>query len=255
MQGRHILVLEDEAPVRAMLNKMLTDAGYRVTAVADGTSALRAVREDPPDALVCDLAMPGINGFQVITMLKHSLSFEAPIIVVTGLMRDDSRAEAMNAGADGFLRKPVDRDKLLAELERWLEPDLGAIDPALAKKHIMVLEDDARTRSMLETLLRNAGYRVSGAGNGDTAFDMVRRRPPDLLICDLVVPGLQGMDFIHALRAELAFRGPIIVVSGRSHETVEAGALAAGANSFLPKPLSRQLLLHHVADFLKRSPG
>ncbi|MBN2537073.1 response regulator [candidate division WOR-3 bacterium] len=255
MQGKHILVLDDEAPVRALLQKILTDAGYRVTAVGDGQSALRAARDDPPDLLVCDLSMPGLNGFHVMMMLKRSFTFEAPIIVVSGLSKEKDELEARQAGADTFLRKPVDRDRLLAEIGKLLEPRFAPPDPALARKHILVLEDDARTRVMLEMLLRNCGYRVTGVGDGTTAFELFRKQPPDLLLCDLVVPGMQGMDLIRALRGEMDFKGPIIVVSGRSHDSVETAVLAAGADSFLPKPISRQLLLHHVADYLSRSPG
>lgn len=255
MQGKHIVVLDDEATVRALLQRILTDAGYRVTAVGDGTSALRAAREDPPDLLVCDLSMPGLNGLHVMMMLKRSFTFEAPIIVVSGLTREKDELEARQAGADAFLKKPVDRERLLAEVEKLLMPRFAPVDPDLVQKHVLVLEDDARTRVMLEMLLRNCGYRVTGVGDGTTAFELFRKQPPDLLLCDLAVPGMQGMDLIHALRGELDFKGPIVVVSGRAHDSVEAAVLAAGADSFLPKPISRQLLLHHVADFLGRSPG
>lgn len=251
MEGKHVVILEDEAPVREMLEKVLVSAGYRVTATGDGPSALKAIRADPPDIVVSDLSMPGIDGYQVIQLLKRSLTFEAPIIVVSGRTKPKDKENAMNAGADVFLEKPVDRETLLAEVEKQLaQQALPTTGAAHDGKLILVLEDDRATLAMLERLLRNAGYRVKGMRNGDEAFGFVREKYPDLVISDLVVPGTPGLDLIPKLRNELAYPGPVVVISGRSQDSVEDAALRAGADSFLPKPLSKQLLLHHIANLL-----
>ena len=117
---KRILVVEDEAPVRLLVEKMLTMAGYEVTSAADGMKAIAAARNAPPDAVVCDLTMPGIDGYQVCSMFKRDKTFKAPIIVLSGRVRDKDVKAALDAGADAFLSKPVNREELLAKIKELL---------------------------------------------------------------------------------------------------------------------------------------
>lgn len=117
---KRILVVEDEAPVRLLVEKILTMAGYEVVSAADGMKALSAARENPPDAVICDLTMPGIDGYQVCTMFKRNKDFKAPIIVLSGRVRDKDVKAALDAGADAFLNKPVNREELLAKVAELL---------------------------------------------------------------------------------------------------------------------------------------
>lgn len=117
---KHILVVDDEAPVRFLLEKILQSAGYRVTSVPDGTAALKAARETPPDLAVCDLSMPGIDGFTVCSMLKRNKMFGVPVLVLSGRVSEKDSQAARKAGADAFIPKPVERDKLLTTVAEWL---------------------------------------------------------------------------------------------------------------------------------------
>lgn len=117
---KHILVVDDEAPIRLLLEKILQSAGYRVTSVADGMSALRVVREDPPDLAICDLSMPGMDGFSVCSMLKRIRTFKSPVLVLSGRVNEKDIKAALKTGADAFIPKPVEREKLLAAIESWL---------------------------------------------------------------------------------------------------------------------------------------
>jgi CheY-like chemotaxis protein len=117
---KHILVVDDDAPVRLLLEKILQSAGYRVTSVPDGMAALKVAREDPPDLAVCDLSMPGIDGFTVCSMLKRNKTFRAPILVLSGRISERDIQAARKAGADEFIPKPVEREKLLTTVAEWL---------------------------------------------------------------------------------------------------------------------------------------
>jgi CheY-like chemotaxis protein len=117
---KHILSVDDEAPVRLLLEKILQSAGYRVTSVADGMAAIKAVREDPPDLAICDLSMPGMDGFSVCSMLKRTRTFKAPILVLSGRVAEKDIEAALKSGADAFIHKPVEREKLLAAVAEWL---------------------------------------------------------------------------------------------------------------------------------------
>jgi CheY-like chemotaxis protein len=117
---KRILVADDEAPVRLLLEKILQSAGYRVTSVPDGTAALKAAREDPPDLAICDLLMPGIDGFTLCSMFKRNKTFKAPILILSGRVSEKDEQAALRAGADAFIHKPVEREKLLATVAEWL---------------------------------------------------------------------------------------------------------------------------------------
>jgi len=117
---KHILVVDDEAPVRLLLEKILQSAGYRVTSVPDGMAALKAAREDPPDLAICDLSMPGIDGFTVCSMFRRNKTFKAPVLVLSGRISEKDIQTARKAGADAFIPKPVERERLLAAVAEWL---------------------------------------------------------------------------------------------------------------------------------------
>jgi len=117
---KHILVADDEAPVRLLLEKILQSAGYRVTSVPDGMAAIKSAREDPPDLAICDLSMPGIDGLTVCSMLKRTRTFKAPVLVLSGHASEKDVQTVLKAGADAFIPKPVEREKLLTTVAEWL---------------------------------------------------------------------------------------------------------------------------------------
>lgn len=113
-------MVDDEAPVRLLVEKILQSAGYRVSGVANGAAAIKAAREDPPNLVICDLSMPGIDGFTVCSMFKHTKTFDAPVLVLSGRVKEKDRQDALAAGADAFIAKPVRREKLLSTVAEWL---------------------------------------------------------------------------------------------------------------------------------------
>ncbi|MBM3331480.1 response regulator [candidate division WOR-3 bacterium] len=120
MERRHILVVEDERPTLTLIEKILVSAGYRFTGVLDGMSALNAARTDPPDLVLLDLIIPGVDGYGVCALLKRDLDFHAPIVVLSGRTSEKDVKAALDAGADAFLPKPLDRKLLLAKVAELL---------------------------------------------------------------------------------------------------------------------------------------
>ena len=120
VERRHILVVEDEPPTLTLLEKILGTAGYRVTGVKDGIAALKSARAAPPDLVLLDLIIPGIDGYGVCALLKRDRTFNAPIIVLSGRFNQTDIRAALDAGADAFMAKPVDRIALLAKISELL---------------------------------------------------------------------------------------------------------------------------------------
>jgi CheY-like chemotaxis protein len=122
METRHILVVDDEAPVRLLVEKILKAEGYKVTAVSGGMAALQEARESKPDLVVLDLSMPGIDGYSVCAMFKRDKTRKLPVIILSGLTRDKDLKQAQEAGCDAFLPKPIVREVLLAKIAELLPP-------------------------------------------------------------------------------------------------------------------------------------
>lgn len=120
MERRHILVVEDERPTLMLLEKILTGAGYRATGVLDGIAALKAARADPPDLVLLDLIIPGVDGYGVCALLKRDRTFRAPVVILSARTKETDIKAAFAAGADAFLVKPIDRQAMLAKISELL---------------------------------------------------------------------------------------------------------------------------------------
>src|SRR5438552_2565840 len=118
-KGR-VLVVDDEASARSGLEKLLRQEGFSVHVAADGPSALAIAGEHPPDVVVTDLKMPGMDGVELLTKLREQ-DRDLPVVVVTAFGEVASAVHAMRAGADDYLTKPVDFDALTLSIERALQ--------------------------------------------------------------------------------------------------------------------------------------
>jgi two-component system, OmpR family, response regulator MprA len=162
-----VLVVDDDAPIRRMLERTLAAEGYDVGAAADGGAALAAVERSAPDVLVLDVAMPGLDGLSVCRRLRaKGLAF--PILLLTARDAVPDRVAGLDAGADDYLVKPFAAEELLARvralLRRGHEPEdvLAFADLVLdvrsraARRGGRELGLSAREADLLELLLRNA---------------------------------------------------------------------------------------------------
>jgi len=124
VEEKHVLVVEDETPALALLERILTSAGYRVTGVRDGIAAIKSARTDPPDLVLLDLLIPGVDGYGVCALLKRDRTFRAPVVILSGRTSEKDVKAAYDAGADAFLGKPVDRKALLDKISELLAASL-----------------------------------------------------------------------------------------------------------------------------------
>lgn len=119
-----LLVVDDEPDIQMVVKARLEAAGYSVETAADGLDALRQVRANPPDLVVLDVMLPGMDGFAVCAMLKRDQHFSRiPIIMLSARTRPQDRSTGANVGADAYLAKPFQPAELLGEIRRLLERD------------------------------------------------------------------------------------------------------------------------------------
>ena len=203
---RVVLVVDDDAHALDLLGRTLQGAGLRVVTAASGREALHLARTLHPAAITLDVMMPGMDGWEVLRELKEEPGTrDIPVLMVS--MTDD-RQLGYALGATDFLTKPVDRSQLVQLLERY------AVEGA--EKHALVVDDKAENREVLRRALENEGWQVSEAENGRVALDKLTESAPSLILLDLMMPVMDGFEFVIEMRKRDASRSiPILVVTAK----------------------------------------
>jgi signal transduction histidine kinase/DNA-binding response OmpR family regulator len=201
-----VLVIDDDPNALDLLRRTLQGAGVRVVTAGDGEEALNLARTLHPAAITLDVLMPGMDGWEVLGELKGDPeTCEIPVIMVT--MTDD-RNLGYALGATEFLTKPVRRDQLVALLDRYATGS--------GERHALVVDDKAENREVLRHVLEGEGWGVSEAPNGQLALEEVASEPPTLILLDLMMPVMDGFDFVSEMRRrDPASEIPIVVVTAK----------------------------------------
>jgi PAS domain S-box-containing protein len=201
-----VLVIEDDPDTRDLLKRFLSKDGFRVKTVSEGEEGLRLARELQPDVITLDVMMSGLDGWAVLTELKADPALaDIPVVMLTFV---DNKNLGYALGASDYLTKPIQRDRLLAVLEKYRRhPQPGPV---------LVVEDDPETREILRRLLEKEGCQVIAAENGRVALERLAESQPMLILLDLMMPEMDGFQFIDRVRQHETWRTiPIVVVTAK----------------------------------------
>ena len=233
-----VLVIDDEQPVRDIITRSFTAEGVHAVAAADGEEGLRLAQQLRPDLILLDVLMPKMDGWAVLTRLKSDpATAEIPVVMLTITSNQEM---GYLLGAAEYLPKPVDRERLAAILQRYRPID-GARD-------VLVVEDDAPTRDVLRRSLRKQGWSVTEAENGKAGMDYVRQKAPALILLDLMMPVMDGFEFLSELRQNRAWDAvPVVVLTSKDLTPDERATLSGKVERILQKgAYSREALLAEV---------
>ena len=200
-----VLVIDDDPTVQDLMQRQLSKEGYRVAVASNGEQGLRLARELKPAVITLDVMLPGQDGWSVLNALKADRELaEIPVIMMTVV---DEKQMGFALGAADYLTKPIDWDRLSAVLTKYRKGD----DQAL-----LVVEDDPAARDMLERSLAKAGWKVALAENGKVGLDRVKTRMPSLILLDLMMPEMDGFEFMRELRGKKEWQSiPVIVITAK----------------------------------------
>lgn len=217
-----ILVVDDNRDGADTLSMWLEARGYQVATTYDGNRGWDEFQRWRPDVGLFDVGLPGRNGYELARAAREA-GFGGALVAITGYGQEQDRAQALQAGFDHHLVKPVD----LAVLGELLEK--------LRAPHVLVVEDNPVARQILTVMFGKLGAGVTAVGTGEEGIRRALSGGLDLVICDLGLPGgLSGYDLARRLRREGQPRCPLVALTGDA--TAREEALGAGFDRVLEKP-------------------
>jgi CheY-like chemotaxis protein len=205
-----VLVVEDNLQAANLLGRYLDRGGFRMVVAVDGTEAVAKAKELHPVAITLDILLPGIDGWSVLTELKHlAATRDIPVVVVSVV---DNPELGLALGAIDYLVKPVDGKALLERLAKYT----FTRNVATQETRILVVDDEPANVEWLEGVLKPAGFQVISAAGGQEGIDVARRERLDLVLLDLMMPRVTGFDVVEALRADESTRSlPIMILTAK----------------------------------------
>jgi signal transduction histidine kinase/DNA-binding response OmpR family regulator len=205
-----ILVIEDDPSTVRLLREFLEPAGYSLRVAPTGEAGLALARERRPSAVILDVLLPGLDGWEVLRRLKAEAGLrDVPVVIVTVV---DERGIGLALGAVDYLVKPVERGALLACLARYTLTS----KVKERKVRILAVDDEPGGLALIRAALEPDGFEIVDASGGRQALDLMRDNSIDLVVCDLAMPEMDGFEVIAALKANPKTAGvPILVCTAR----------------------------------------
>jgi CheY-like chemotaxis protein len=267
-----ILIIEDNAANLELMRYLLAAFGHDPIVATDGERGVRLALSERPDVILCDVQMPGVDGYEVLRRLRSQPALaKVPLIAVTALAMVGDREKALGAGFDGYIAKPIDPTAFVAQVEEFMAPHLrnhttppAQAAPAEAEVPtqsgdltILVVDNVPVNLEFARSLLQAAGYRVIACDDGTRALQLAREAAPDLILSDVRMPFGGGYDLIRAVKADASLaRIPFIFVTSTfTNESDRRAGLALGATRFLFRPIEPDELLREIAQCLAQQRG
>ncbi len=237
-----VLVIDDDASSRDLLYRYLTRDGFKVFTTSSGRQGLEAAEKHRPDVITLDVMMPGMDGWAVLRQLKADpLLRDIPVIMVT-IVNDRNMGYML--GVSDYIVKPIDPQSLHLILQKYRCPDPPC--------PVLVVDDDPTARDLLSKMLTKIGWDVAEAENGKVALVRVAENRPQLIILDLMMPVMDGFEFIYELRKNKEWRDiPVAVHTAKDMTEKEMNELNGQVERVLQKGgQSPDELAQMVADLV-----
>jgi signal transduction histidine kinase/DNA-binding response OmpR family regulator len=272
--GLEVLIVDDNASNRRVLEELFIRWGANPVAVDSGADALEALAASQADKssgtdysiILLDVMMPDMDGFETARLLRQTPAGRRAAIVILSSADFIGERERFNRlGVDEHLRKPVSASALLEATQRALRPSTAGqaqIPPAplppepKSGLHILLVEDNTFNQSMQAALLGNLGHRVSLASSGREAVETVAAKTFDLVLMDVQMPDMDGLEATHAIRAAQPAEAaplPIIALTAMASPGEQQRCLQAGMDGYLAKPIQREELIAALDPIPRRA--
>lgn len=223
-----VLVIDDDPSVHEIIQHVLKKQQLKILSAFNGEEGLKLARESQPFAIILDLMMPIMDGWEVLAKLKEDPALQEIPVVICSVDDGETRSR-LAIKVDEYLVKPINSQILSSVLNRY-----RAYDP---DKHLLlVVDDDQQIRKTVTKIAKDAGWTTLEAENGDLALKSLQREKPSLILLDLMMPVMNGFEFVHQFRKQQELKSiPIVVLTSKDLTTEEKNYLGGFAHRVIEK--------------------
>ncbi|MEK7989440.1 MAG: response regulator [Thiotrichaceae bacterium] len=243
--ANRVLVIDDDSSVREYLHYQLTQLGHQVVTAASGKQGLLLAQEYSPDVIILDVMMPEMDGWTVLSTLKEDDELShIPVIMISML---EQQNVGFSLGAAEYLVKPINSKHLKQLLGKYFVEHQEEYT-------ILVIDDDKLVQTMLDNLIKKEGGSVLCANNGSEALDLLEQQVPDLILLDLLMPKMDGFEFLSRMRQNRVWHEiPVIVLTAKDLTAEERAKLNDQAKIVFMKDFyQKEDLLDEVQHLLAK---
>ena len=246
-KDKRVLVIDDDPIVRDLMKTHLENDGFEVILADGGKEGINLARTEKPSVITLDILMPEMDGWSVLRTLKADPETENIPVVMASIL--DEQKQGLALGANDYVSKPVNRDKLITALRRFVGPGPG--------KSVLIVEDDPDSRMFLRRLLRTEEYEVFEAVNGQDGLDQLESMDtnPDIILLDLMMPIMDGFEFLERIKKiESHSDIPILVVTAADLNEKDLERLRGGVENIIQKSeMTRDQIIGEVSTLISSS--
>jgi two-component system cell cycle response regulator len=262
-----ILIIEDSTANLELMSFLLIAFGHTVQSATDGESGVSIAARDHPDAIVCDIQLPRLDGYEVVKRLKaRADTRQTPVIAVTALAMVGDRDRGLSSGFDGYIDKPIDPERFVAQIEEFLDvgkrgkrpgieavvaPSLPEAAASRSRASVLVVDDSPVNRELLRQILSPNGYDVNCVSSIAEALGYLSHSVPDLVLTDIHMPDGNGFDLVSRVQADLKLANVKCFCISSSGWTGSGQATATRLGvPFVVRPIDPEELLKLVGQYL-----
>jgi len=262
-RGQNILLVEDNEPAIIQLTDILVNQGYRVQVAHNGKEALEQVEQTLPNAMILDLMMPEVDGFQVLEAIRNrERTARLPVLILTAKHVTKQELSFLKGNHIHQLiqKGDINKDGLLAEVARMVAPPQAEPVPVTSPRRrpdhpgkpvVLVIEDNPDNMRTARALLGDA-YQVVEAQNGRIGMEQARMHNPDLILTDIAMSEMDGFEILTAIREDAALRDiPVVAVTASAMKGNREEILARGFDGYISKPVDHDVLFQTLRRFLE----
>ena len=247
MPGERILVIDDEEIICNLLKDTLTDEGYQVETVTDSKEGIEKIlRGEPFDILITDIRMPKKDGMQILKEAKSRMP-DMIVIIITGYPSIETIREASEYNAFDYITKPLDPDEVNDCIKRSLEARKLSRELKIPEKppKILVVDDMQSALFLAEGVLEDEGYHAEIAQNGQEAIERFKQKHFDIVIADLHMPGMDGIELLNNIK-KLDIKTLVIIMTARPSIESAIQAFRHGAYDYITKPIDPDTIINTI---------
>lgn len=260
LSPKTLLMVEDSEPAVIQIRDLLAESGYTIRVARDAEAAFKIIEEVIPDAIILDLMMPGIDGFELLRVLREAeATADIPVLILTAkhISKDELKFLTRNNIHQLIQKGDVNREDLKKAIASMLYPEVKEKsitrfeDEANQRKPLVLAVEDNPDNMITVKALLEDHFSVLEAVDGNEGIEMAKQFVPDLILMDIALPGISGIQAFKAIRELPALHKiPVIALTASAMTQDREGILAQGFDAFIPKPIIEREFLKVIREVL-----